>query len=351
MIGRVLGVLGLTRAEQDVYEQLVSRPPMTLAEVSTVAESCGYGSEAAALLERLQELGLVSQRPGDPPRWSATPPDAALQVLVSEQGRALAEARRYVAELNSRYGRTAPAGQDVAATVEVIHGRAEIIRRSSEAQLAITRQIRAFDAPPYPAQDAATVNTLEVDHLRRGITYRIVYDRSGLDVPGRLADLEAGIAAGEQARVADVPVKMTIWDDTAAILPLRHPPDVESRLVVHDSVLLDALSALFEMVWDRALPLRVVEGRAELADASGLPTPDERQLLVLLVAGLTDRDIAAQLGISDRTVRSRVHAMMTRLDAATRFQAGYQSVLRGWLALDEPAVSSDQELENHVRVG
>jgi sugar-specific transcriptional regulator TrmB len=172
MIGRVLGVLGLTRAEQDVYEQLVSRPPMTLAEVTSVAESCGCstetGPETPGLLARLQELGLVSRRPGDPPRWSATPPDAALQVLVSEHGRALAEARRYVAELSSRYGRTAPTGQDVAATVEVVHGREEIIRRSSEQQLRIERQIRAFDAPPYPAQDAATVNTLEVSTCPAG---------------------------------------------------------------------------------------------------------------------------------------------------------------------------------------
>jgi sugar-specific transcriptional regulator TrmB len=334
----VLGVLGLNRAEQDVYEQLVSCPPMTLAEVTEVAESCGCADDAPQVLARLQELGLVAQRPGDPPRWSAAAPDAALQVLVSEQSRALAEARRYVADLSSRYGRSTPASQDVAATVEVIQGREEIIRRSADQQLRVRRQLRSMDAPPYPAQDATEVNTVEVDHLRRGIRYRILYDRTGLDIPGRLADLEAGIAAGEQARVADVPVKMTIWDDTAAILPLRHPPDVESRLVIHDSVLLDALSALFEMVWDRALPLRVVAGRAELTDRDGLPTQEERQLLVLLVAGLTDRDIAVQLGVSDRTVRSRVHAMMIRLDAATRFQAGYQAVLRGWLGVDEPVI-------------
>jgi DNA-binding NarL/FixJ family response regulator len=96
----------------------------------------------------------------------------------------------------------------------------------------------------------------------------------------------------------------------------------------------DALSALFEMYWDRALPLHVNDGRAELAGPSSdtAPSEDDRHLLVLLVGGLTDQEIAAQLGISDRTVRRGVRAMMSRLDAATRFQAGYQAVLRGWIA-------------------
>jgi hypothetical protein len=31
-----------------------------------------------------------------------------------------------------------------------------------------------------------------------------------------------------------------------------------------------------------------------------------------------------------------VRAMMARLDAATRFQAGYQAVLRGWIADAQP---------------
>lgn len=334
----MLGLLGLTSAEQDVYEQLVSHPPMTAAELDRVARERGCADELGALLARLQELGLVSRRAGN--RWSATPPDTALQVLISDHSRAAAEARQYVAELSGRFNRSETEGQDLSSVVEVLHGREEIIDRFAELQSRAGEQIRSCDAPPYPAQDAATLNIVEVDQLQQGIRYRVLYDRSALDQPGRLADLEAGIAAGEEARVGHVPLKLTIFDDATAILPLRQPADVESRLIVHEPVLLGALSALFEMVWDRALPLRVGEHTAEVADHDGLPRPEERQLLVLLVAGLTDREIAAQLGISDRTVRSRVHAMMLRLDAATRFQAGYQAVLRGWLAVDDRSIDA-----------
>jgi hypothetical protein len=176
---------------------------------------------------------------------------------------------------------------------------------------------------------------MELDHLRRGVRYRVLYDRRALDIPGRLTDLEAGLAAGEEARVTDIPLKMTLVDDAVAVLPLHHPADIESRLVVYDPVLLTALGALFEVYWDRALPLRVSGGKAHLSSGAGTrPSADEAHLLPLLVAGLTDQEIAAHLHLSDRTVRSRVRAMTARLDAATRFQAGYQAVARGWLGGD-----------------
>ena len=48
-------------------------------------------------------------------------------------------------------------------------------------------------------------------------------------------------------------------------------------------------------------------------------------------AVLTDEAIGRQLGVSDRTVRRRVAALLDGLDARTRFQAGVQTKARGWL--------------------
>jgi DNA-binding CsgD family transcriptional regulator len=324
MIGHMLQVIGLSPTQQDLYERLLPRP-------ATLDELGGSPDDLA----RLRDLGLVARLPGDPPQWSAAPPGTALQALLSAHDRALAGAARRLVELDRRFSQ-AVAQQGSPGLVEVIHGRDAILRNAAEMQHNVRGQIRACDAPPYPEANPAAVNTTELDHLRRGIRYRILYDRRALDVPGRLADLEAGIAAGEEARVADIPLKMTIVDGSTAVLPVRHPPDVESRIVVRDPVLLAALGALFEMYWERALPLRVSDGRPQLSGDGAGPSPEEAHLLPLLVAGLTDQEIAAQLHLSDRTVRSRVRAMMVRLDATTRFQAGYQAVIRGWLAHDDP---------------
>jgi DNA-binding NarL/FixJ family response regulator len=135
---------------------------------------------------------------------------------------------------------------------------------------------------------------------------------------------------------------MTMADRSMAVLPLHNPADVESRLVVYDPLLLEALALLFELYWQTALPLHVRHGEPQLSDACGGPSVEEAHLLPLLMAGLNDQEIGAQLNLSARTVRHRVQQMMIRLDAINRFQAGYQAVARGWLAagdvpLAEPA--------------
>jgi sugar-specific transcriptional regulator TrmB len=337
----VLRVIGLSLAEEELYERLVRGPAATLVDLAgtapggdaDLAAATDHTAATAASLDRLRELGLVTRLAGEPARWSATPPGDTLDALLRDRDRALAEVSRRVAELDARFGQAARTGSP--APVEVIYGRDAVVERSEEIQRRARYEVRCCDAPPYAGYHPAEVNAIEIDHLRRGVRYRVIYDRRSLDVPGRLADLEAGIAAGEQARVTEVPVKMTFIDDVVAILPLRNPVDVESRMFIRDPVLLHALSTLFEMYWERALPLRVTNGRAQVAgDVSG-PLPDEAHLLPLLVAGLTDREIGAQLQVSDRTVRARVRAMTARLDAATRFQAGYQAVSRGWLAADD----------------
>lgn len=73
------------------------------------------------------------------------------------------------------------------------------------------------------------------------------------------------------------------------------------------------------------------------------PTPTGRLLLPLLTAGLTDRAIAGHLGWHERTAQCRLRAMMTRLDATTRYQAGYQAIRRGWLTDPTRAAGSAGE--------
>lgn len=327
----MLQVLGIGPADEELYEQLVDGLPLSAAELA-VSRHCL--DEVSERLARLHALGLVTQVPGPVVRWAATPPGAALELLISDRSRALAEASVQVAGLEARFQRAA-ARRGTPHLVEAIYGRDAIVERFDELQRTVRYEIRSCDAPPYPQANPSAVNDLEIEHLKRGIRYRVLYDRRAIDVPGRLTDLEVGILAGEQARVSDVPIKMTMADHSIAILPLRQPADVESRLIVYDQVLLDALAALFDIYWERALPLRVSNGRAQLTGNDREPSADDTHLLPLLIAGLTDQEITAQLSLSDRTVRSRVHAMMTRLDATTRFQAGYQVVTRGWLDTDE----------------
>lgn len=61
------------------------------------------------------------------------------------------------------------------------------------------------------------------------------------------------------------------------------------------------------------------------------PTKDELQVLGLLVTGMTDERTAASLGVTERTVRSRLHNAMQKLGARSRIQAGFLLAQAGWL--------------------
>lgn len=312
----MLEIIGLSATEQSMYESLVERSPATLGELGHLA----------ATAARLEELGLITRLPEDPPRYAAVSPELGLDALIEARTRELAGARHRIAQLTARHQRPAPV-RDPADAVEVVIGREAVTRCFRQLQESTRAQIRVFDAPPYA--EVVGANTEEFELLARGVDYRALYDRRSMEVPGTLSIIARYVAAGEQARVGDVPVKLVLNDAPMAIVPLRHDEHrMEAALVVRDSTLLDALSALFEMHWERAVPLQVRRGRlAEAADSAGL----QRDLLPLLTAGLTDAAIAAHLGWSARTVRRHVHAMMTQLDAQTRFQAGYQAVVRGWV--------------------
>lgn len=82
---------------------------------------------------------------------------------------------------------------------------------------------------------------------------------------------------------------------------------------------------------------RTVVGReggcdlAALTGAEGEPTAETRKLLALMSTGATDRAIARELGISERTVHRRIARLQELLGALSRFQFGLHVAASNWL--------------------
>jgi hypothetical protein len=181
--------------------------------------------------------------------------------------------------------------------IEVVITREATARRWDQLQRSARQQVRSFDRPPYVSASPAD-NPVEQEILAAGVSYRCVYHPAGFSVPGRPAAVHTLIAAGEQARVTEnVPVKMFIADDQLGLLPLEVGGSAESSLIIRASSMLDALIALIELVWERAI---AIHADGELPVTGEGPSADEA-------------------------------ALLDRLDAGTRFQAGMQAVRRGWL--------------------
>jgi DNA-binding CsgD family transcriptional regulator len=137
--------------------------------------------------------------------------------------------------------------------------------------------------------------------------------------------LLARAQAGEQVRViADLPTRLFIIGSTHAVLPEPLGMADEPRLLVRQRALVEALTLLFELMWERAAPVPDLD--------FGEARPDLRRfLLQQLAAGAKDEQIARTLGISLRTVRRRVASLLIELGVDSRFQAGVEAVRRGWL--------------------
>ncbi|MEU4621891.1 helix-turn-helix transcriptional regulator [Actinoplanes sp. NPDC023801] len=164
-----------------------------------------------------------------------------------------------------------------------------------------------------------TLGRADRDNLRRGVRYRVLLPDSARDRPAVCRRF--GCLAGdvEVRTVPVVPAATAVIDAAVALFPAARPADGVA-LVTLTGVVAGAV-ALFERLWDGALPLSGDDG------AGGR----ERELLALMSAGHTDESAAARLGVSVRTVRRMMSALMVRLGARSRFQAGLRAAGRGLL--------------------
>jgi DNA-binding NarL/FixJ family response regulator len=160
----------------------------------------------------------------------------------------------------------------------------------------------------------------------------VIYDRSVLELPGWLADVTRGMKHGEQARIApDLPMKLGISDDRLAIIPLLRTGDdaVTASYLIHPSPLLDALVALFDLAWERSVPVRLSALEEETSEET--LSAEEVKLLTLLASGATDKAASRALGWSERTVQRHVMRLSQRVGAQTRFQLAMEATRRDWI--------------------
>jgi DNA-binding CsgD family transcriptional regulator len=220
--------------------------------------------------------------------------------------------------------------RDSTALIEVVTGRDGVARCGQQLFKRAEWEIRGIDAPPYAqASDGGRVSSASA-LAGRNVRSRFIHARDTLSRPGVVARLEVDITAGEDIRfLPEAPMKLIIADDQAALIPLLATPQVlDACILVRPSALLDALSALFESLWEQAqlyIPVRPVA-----IGPNDIISNEERRIISLLAMGMSDETISRQLGISHRTVQRRVQALLVRLGAASRCQAGVLAASRGW---------------------
>jgi DNA-binding CsgD family transcriptional regulator len=318
----VLEGIGVDVAHEQAYRYLLANPDSTMADLERRWPT-RPAKRTRQILRRLIDRGLVAESETSPgPTFAAVAPDVAIPGLARMRAEDARRAELAVPALMEAFwqGHRSDAHQ----FVDIVDDPETIVARWQQMQRAVRTEVRALDCPPYFG-DPVEPDPVELERLRDGVSYRVIYAEEVLRAPGRWADIEAGIAAGEQAKlVPELPAKLTLFDDFGATMPFNIDNDrPTAAAIVHRSPLLTCLAALFEMYWSMAVPL-VVNAAGEPAPAPGEVSPAETRLVRLLAAGLGDDAIRRTLGISASTVHRRIHDLMTKLGATTRFQAGLQ---------------------------
>lgn len=326
----MLGVLGLDEAHEAAYRALVAVGAADLPDLARRLALAEQDVERA--LRRLERHGLAAQSSARPGRWVAAPPGVALGALLTQQRHELEKAELAAALLTEEYRAEAaePAVHDL---VEVVTGAAAVGRRFLQLQLGASEEVCAL-VTGSPAVVSGPENEAEEQAAERGVSYRVVVERSVLDLPDGITELSAALGRDERVRVVDrVPTKLVVADRTLALVPLTTHTAEPAALVVHESGLLELLSGLFESVWRDALPLRIGASGVTEQEPDG-PDATDLEVLSLLLAGLTDASVAKQLDLGLRTVQRRVKRLMGLTGVTTRLQLGWHAYERGWVARD-----------------
>ncbi|MGW6281950.1 helix-turn-helix domain-containing protein [Kribbella sp. NPDC055071] len=319
----------LDAREEQAYRLLVGLAVARSAELAEVAEL--PQQEAVDVLQRLQAKGLVAVQEADEPVFRPLPPDVALGTTLLRRQESLEAARKTVAALSEEF-RASANRRDAHHLVEVVVGATALRERLRDLQESARTEILWFcRANPLAMQGAE--NTEEYGALSRGVRYRAIYERALLETPGELDTIAEGVGWGEEARtLPTLPVRLAIVDRATAICPLVRDDETigePTAAVIGRGQLLDALLALFESRWEQATPVKL-QPDDDTVVVEGLDD-SERFLLSLLVAGVPDKSIASQLGISRRTVQRRLDRLMALAGVDTRTGLAFQAAKRDWL--------------------
>jgi DNA-binding CsgD family transcriptional regulator len=285
----------------------------------------------AAAIDRLTGLALVQPDADAPGRIRPINPETSLTKLLLQE-KELIDRQQEIAAGKAALARViADCNMDrfeLGGEVRELDGldeiRAEIARQAN----ACVSDMAVF--APDGGQRSDTLDAarpLDESLLSRGVRVRYVWLDSARNHQTTVAYGRWICELGGAVRTTpQLPPRMIIYDRRVAIVPIDPEVTGGGALVIRVPGAVLSLYNLFKREWREAVPLSV-NGRR---DHNGLK-PQERAVLELLLAGLTDDAMARKLAVSVRSVRRVTAGLMQRLGASSRFQAGALAAARGWI--------------------
>lgn len=292
-----------------------------------VATALGLAAdEVGEVVSRLLTSRLLREDAADPDLLVAVDPELAARLTVTPMEREIYQRRELIAQVQSQaelFREDYARGSRAAATpppISHIAGPQEVRGCLELAGDACRDEVLVLQSGRQDTEDFDGLLRLCLNLLQRGIAVRIVCQhRSRADLSTRMK-LKRVIDAGARVRTAShIPRAAVVFDRELAVL-LEAGAGQAAASQLRDGAVIAFLLDLFEHQWNDASPVEGCDtGYAEVAG-------DLQQTIAAMMArGFTDEVLARKLGMSLRTCRRHIAALMHDLDAVSRFQAGVRA--------------------------
>ncbi|MEU2393702.1 helix-turn-helix transcriptional regulator [Streptomyces sp. NPDC007369] len=328
----MLQALGLGADVEAVYRGMLADPSGGIAELGA---RLGLTQERVReSLDRLVDLDLLRPSRDSPGALRAVRPELGLELLLRRQEEELVRQQQELARSKAAAAQVVSEFAELRPNTEVdgaerLVGMDAIQNRLEELAHGLDRECLAI-LPGGALSEASLEASRPLDRraLARGIEMRSVYQDSARNDPATLAYARWLTEQGGQVRTSPLlPPRLLVFDRTVAVVPIDPGNSRLGALCTSAPGIVASLITLFEQTWNSAVPL----GADRPRPTDTQPTAPELELLRLLASGMTDEAASKRLGVSLRTVRRQMAALMERLHATSRFEAGLKAARQGWL--------------------
>ena len=311
--------------EREVYEAAASRISVTIEELADRTDRPTAEVKDAANI--LQQLGLLRWTEGRRGAVSVISPDSAFDHMTWPVKQAMAHlqqavesARNTMSELSALYD-SGLASRRRGEHIEIVTDLATVRQRLNEfSELAEQEVITSQPGGARPEQILREAMARTQNILGRGVRIRTLYQHTALFSQSTVAYVEKVAPLGAEVRtLGDGFMRLIAFDRAVAVMAVRDEP--QGAVIVRDPSVVDFAVAAFEQAWVRATPFPTSHGREQAIAASEQVKQD---IMYLLVDGADDKAIARRMGMSVRTAQRHIAAIMDRLGARNRVQAGFR---------------------------
>ena len=292
-------------------------------------------AEVQAEIDRLVECGLLRQVGH---QWEPQDPVRVLQERHAEREAALnAERARMAAERVKLY-RSGLFGDYIAGRRRAgthdgvqVHHREEIYPRMAESTAQSTERIRFLLTGLQPPGLTGDVADLLVPAAARGLEVSSVWTPEAVAAARRRRNGRRLPPLGQIHITPAVPTRVIVWDDRAALIPIRDDALDEGAFFVVAPTLVMAVADMVTRIQQ--------EAQQRPPQVEGIDEPEairrQRALVILLDRGYDDARAARELCVSPRTVKRDVERLYEKWGVTSRFALGAAAVRAGWLGRSE----------------